>query len=462
MLFSQPCAIVDLETTGGHLVHDRITEIGIILIDGGHIERYESLVCPGQTIPRFIQKMTGISDEMVATAPAFSVLAPGLLARLSGRLLVAHNARFDYGMLKNAFRRAGLAFQAQTLCTVKLSRHLYPQHYKHNLDAIVSRHGIVLAARHRAMADAEAVYRFLLAAQSGLGEDPVWLAARQVMLEHCAPAGLDQDTFEALPDQAGIFWMLDRQGLPLYVGRDTNIRRGVLAHFSAGHKRAIGLTGEVGAIHWQETLSLFGAVLLETIKLKTLQPRLQAAGRLASETCTLAVQEDETGWLRPVRLPAGVLTQAGVAGHFGVFRQGREARKVLVQLCERFGLCQTVAGVDPHTRPMGEACAGRRKQLCCGACVGLESADQHNERLLAALKTMAEWPWPAAVVIEERDPVTDARLEHVFDHWVYLGSRASPTAPMVGPVMLDTDICKLLSRYFRKPAEGTTLRLLDG
>lgn len=96
-LFAQPCAIVDLETTGGHISRDRITEVGVILIDGERVERFSSLVNPGQPIPPFIENMTGISDAMVAAAPSFADLAERLLTMLSGRLFLAHNARFDYG-----------------------------------------------------------------------------------------------------------------------------------------------------------------------------------------------------------------------------------------------------------------------------------------------------------------------------------------------------------------------------
>jgi len=190
MLFSQPCAIVDLETTGGPLTRDRITEIGLLLIDGDQVERRSYLVNPGQPIPAFIEKMTGISDAMVADAPSFADLAAEILPLLQGRLLLAHNVRFDYGVLKNAFRRAGLAFRAEVLCTVKLSRRLYPEHYKHNLDAIIARHHITLQARHRALADAEGVYRFILSATEQLGADVIWSAAQALMGESAPPAGM--------------------------------------------------------------------------------------------------------------------------------------------------------------------------------------------------------------------------------------------------------------------------------
>ena len=165
-LFDAPLAIVDLETTGGSPAWDRVTEIALLEVAQGEVvSEWSTLVNPGTSIPPAIQALTGITDEMVAGAPAFEDLARNLYARLEGHVFVAHNARFDYGFLRHAFERAGLRFQARTLCTVKLSRRLYPGHARHNLDSLVDRHRLRFdthgAARHRALGDARAVWQFL-------------------------------------------------------------------------------------------------------------------------------------------------------------------------------------------------------------------------------------------------------------------------------------------------------------
>ena len=140
-LFDAPLAIVDLETTGAHPAWDRVTEIAVVEIDGGAIVgEWSTLVNPQTSIPPAIQALTGITNDMVAGAPAFEELATELYERLAGRVFVAHNARFDYGFLRHAFERAGLHFQARTLCTVKLSRRLYPEYARHNLDSLIERH----------------------------------------------------------------------------------------------------------------------------------------------------------------------------------------------------------------------------------------------------------------------------------------------------------------------------------
>ncbi len=154
-------AFVDLETTGGNPAYDRITEIGVVrMVDDEVIDEWSSLVNPGRSIPPGIEALTGIDNEMVRDAPPFEQLADAVLARLSGWTFVAHNARFDYGFLTGAYQRLGLSFEAEVLCTVRLSRRLDPGHGRHGLDAVIARHGLQVSSRHRALGDARLIAEF--------------------------------------------------------------------------------------------------------------------------------------------------------------------------------------------------------------------------------------------------------------------------------------------------------------
>lgn len=156
----RPMVFVDLETTGGNAQTDRITEIGVVEVSRYGVETWTSLVDPGREIPLFIQELTGISNDMVRGQPVFESLAPALAARLRERLFVAHNARFDYGFLQRSFERAGVAFEADMLCTVQLSRKPFPDAGRHGLSAIVERYALEPLGRHRALADADLVWQF--------------------------------------------------------------------------------------------------------------------------------------------------------------------------------------------------------------------------------------------------------------------------------------------------------------
>src|SRR5512139_2658331 len=110
-------AFIDLETTGGNPAIDRITEIGVVEVDGDRVSSWSTLVNPERPIPAFIQQLTGIRNEMVADAPTFAEVAEELAERLQGRLFIAHNARFDYGFVKSEYHRIGQRFRADVLCT---------------------------------------------------------------------------------------------------------------------------------------------------------------------------------------------------------------------------------------------------------------------------------------------------------------------------------------------------------
>lgn len=181
-----PCdrlIFIDLETTGASAATDRITEIGLIEVGTSGANRWSSLVNPGIPIPGFIQQLTGIDDAMVRDAPSFAQLQEGLLKRLTGCLFVAHNARFDHGFLRNAFAEGGHSLQCDVLCTVKLSRHLYPDESKHNLDALVARHQLRPESRHRALADADLLWQWWRKLQDEIPVD-TFEKAIQAQLPH--------------------------------------------------------------------------------------------------------------------------------------------------------------------------------------------------------------------------------------------------------------------------------------
>src|SRR6185436_15173326 len=140
-MFAPAIAFVDLETTGTTPQGDRVTEIGIVrVVDGRLAEEWSTLVNPECPIPEEIQALTGITNAMVRDKPTFAELRREVAERLAGHVFVAHNARFDYGFLKNEFRRVEMPFTADVVCTVRLSRRLFPEAAGHSLDALIARH----------------------------------------------------------------------------------------------------------------------------------------------------------------------------------------------------------------------------------------------------------------------------------------------------------------------------------
>ena len=153
-------AIVDIETTGSYSAANGITEISIHVFDGTSVvEKYETLINPGQSIPRYIQAMTGITDEMVADAPTFDQVAENIYAILQDKIFIAHSVNFDYSFIKGHLATCGFDRDCRKLCTVRLSRKIIPGKLSYSLGHLCDSLGIYINDRHRAGGDAEATVR---------------------------------------------------------------------------------------------------------------------------------------------------------------------------------------------------------------------------------------------------------------------------------------------------------------
>ncbi|WP_051304539.1 exonuclease domain-containing protein [Chitinilyticum litopenaei] len=473
--FSSPLVLVDLETTGAHPARDRITEIGIVEITADGVREWSSLVNPQQPIPAFIEQLTGISDAMVAEAPTFAELADAVLARLQGRVFVAHNARFDYGFLRQEFQRLGMKFRADVLCTVKLSRQLYPQQFKHSLDALIARHGLsVSGGRHRALTDAALLGQFLAVARAEHGEARLAAEIAELIRRPPLPPGVDPQVVDELPETPGVYQFFDASGNALFIARAPNIRKRVLQHFASQAKagQVVGklnrdmllahqLNQQLARIAWEEVSGELGMLLLEQRLLRQWRPRLNAQPRSAEDLCVLELA-DEGGLLRVQRRTLGDLPELG-DWLFGPFRSKREANTVLGKLADAQGLCRQVLGLE--VRPKGgKPCAACALGQCRGVCAAREPAAAHNARLLAALARhrLPAWPYPGPVGLAEGPDW--APVLHVLDRWCYLGSVhdvAEVPELLASPrPQFDPDSYKLIQKALKTAQER--IRRLDG
>jgi DNA polymerase-3 subunit epsilon len=458
-------AVVDLETTGTAATADAITEIAIVSVDGGAVvEEWSTLVHPGRAIPPEIQALTGITDTMVKDAPPFERIARAVGARLAGRLFVAHNARFDYAFLKNALRRAGLPFSEDVLCTVRLSRRLYPEQRKHALDDLIARHALEAGGRHRALGDARLVWQFLQRALADRGAPAVEAAIKYLLKMPSFPPQLDAGALDRLPDGPGVYVFHGINDLPIYIGKSVNLKDRVRSHFSSDHRNSndVRLSMEVRRIEFEETAGEFGALLREAQLVKSAKPlhnlrlRKQAAMvfvRFTSPAAPhefVAVDEAEVD-----AHPTGELL-------FGPFATKALARTHLIRLAADARLCWSAL---QHAAP-GQPCFARQLKRCAGWCVGEETLAQHNERLIAALTPRAfpRWPYHGPIAIRETHPDHGWQRVHVFDRWRHLGTARSDNElfdllEARCSAAFDADIFKLLAK--RLAAEPDCAQALD-
>jgi len=420
-LHEAPLAIVDLETTGTHPAHDRVTEIAVLEVNGFELAaEWSTLVNPEISIEPGIQTLTGISNEMVAAAPRFAELAGELYERLDGRLFIAHNARFDYGFLRREFERAGLKYLSKTLCTVKLSRRLYPEHARHNLDSLIERHALACHARHRALGDADALWQFLQIAEREHGGEVLAVAARQIARQPALPPQLERAALDAVPEAPGVYLFYDEGSVPLYIGKSASMRTRVMAHFSgASSARSIELSRRVRRIDWKRTAGELGALLLEARLVKELAPEFNRQLRATEGLCGFAFDGRRLRFAGAHEIDGDTLPFV-----YGVFRTKRAAMQALRGLADEHRLCLQALGFESGPR---HACFRHQLGRCAGVCAGRESVHLHHARLAAALASWkaADWPHPGPLGIVEKNGAGEETEVHVVDRWCYLGAARS-------------------------------------
>ena len=151
--------VFDIETTGPKMPPSRVMEIGAVRVRGGRIvNEFQTLVNPLMPIPPFIVGLTGISDEMVATAPTFDEVAADWLSFADTSVLVAHNAVFDVRFINHEVSNVfpGRRMMNSHICTVSLARRLLPDLKSFRLVALAEHFSVPHRKRHRAGDDARA------------------------------------------------------------------------------------------------------------------------------------------------------------------------------------------------------------------------------------------------------------------------------------------------------------------
>jgi DNA polymerase-3 subunit epsilon len=439
-------AFVDLETTGGNAAEDRITEVGIVEVDEDGVREWSSLVNPLMRISEFIQSLTGISNAMVESAPTFAELADDIHARLADRIFIAHNARFDHGFLKNEFTRTGHEFRPPTLCTVRLSRKLFPEFARHNLDALVERHRLHVTERHRALGDARLIWQFWQKIHekhdAGLIDD----AVSKLISRPSLPSRLDALRVDALPASHGVYLFYGENDLPLHIGKANNLRRQVSSHFSGDRASAaeLRLRQQVVRIDWVETAGEVGALLAEAALIRKLTPGHDRQLRDKEEICSWRLLSRD-GKLQPVLAYTDDLFFAHDPQLYGLFTNTRKARDALKSIADANSLCHALLGLEKVRG--GKACFASQADKCRGACAGRETVASHNERVIAALQGLRLQPWPydGPIGIRENGAV------HVVDAWAYLGSAesAQETSALLGKGRhrFDRDVYQIMQQW---------------
>ena len=372
-------AVIDIETTGGRAASDRITEIAIVLHDGKEIiDQWESLINPEREIPYNITKITGITQEMVEDAPRFYEIAKKVVQMTEGAIFVAHNVRFDYGFIKEEFKRLGFTYTRKQLCTVRLSRKSFPGLRSYSLGNLIKHFKIKVNDRHRAMADTQATVTLLehIFAKESSTEDIDVLINKGIKSSQL-PKSISLEKLHGLPESCGVYYFHDQNGDIIYVGKSINIKKRIMDHFADKSEKGRKIYQGVHDITFEMTGSELVALLFESHEIKTHHPRINRAQRAKAYNYCIFMYENEAGYicLHTARITAKNKSKLQILREFPNLNASKAA---LNRIIEEFELCQSYCNID-HT---GNACFYYHIHKCKGACIKEESPEDYNARLM--------------------------------------------------------------------------------
>ena len=382
-------AIIDIETTGGNPHRDRITEIAILLHDGKRIVReYDTLINPERKIPPFVSRMTGITDAMVAQAPRFYEVARQIIELTENAVFVAHNSSFDYHFIQSEFRSLGYEYTRQQLCTYKLSRKLMPGMESYGLGKLCNQLNIPNYSRHRAVGDAQAtaiLFDMLLEKQPEGFLNGGLLAGKRVINE--IPAFIKN-----LPEKTGVYYLFDKAGEIIYIGKSNNIKKRVAGHFHANSSRkSLEMAGQIAEVNFEITGSELAALLLESDEIKKHQPLFNRRQRRHFFNFGLYSFTDSEGYIN------FRIEKTSHEGYpIATFSNRDMGKEFLVNLIQEHQLCQNLCGVFGTQG----ACFYYSVKKCLGACLGLEPAEEYNRRAEAAMDK-ASMPYSNLLVVDK-------------------------------------------------------------
>jgi DNA polymerase-3 subunit epsilon len=360
---------------------------------------------------------------MVRSAPTFSQVAERLYDTLEDAVFVAHNARFDFAFLKSEFARAGIAWTTRMLCTVRLSRRLFPDRGTHSLDAIAARFGLDDSQRHRALGDARLLWRFAQRLYDRVPRTEIEDAVRSLLVRPGLPAALGPDALDRMPSAPGVYVMVGAAEHTLYIGKSVDLKSRIAAHFSAEvrDERSLRLAREVERIDWECTAGEIGALLRESELVKQRLPAHNVKLRRRLGQGALKLHGGKPRWVRAADLPDPAQQE-----HYGPFSSRGAARAALIRLAAEQGLCLKTMGMESRrgTCEAQSPCFNHQLHRCRGACVGLESREAHAVRLREALRPwqIPAWPYDGPIALIEDAGIGATCDWHVIDRWRWLGT----------------------------------------
>lgn len=442
-------AILDIETTGGKYNEEGITEIAIYKFDGHEVvDQVISLVNPERPIQPFVVGLTGINNDMLRNAPKFYEIAKRILEITQDCILVAHNAKFDYRILRTEFRRLGYEYERETLCSVELSKKLLPGHASYSLGKLTKALGIPISSRHRADGDAIATVKlFKLLLQKDVDKEII-----KANIKTKPKSSLDTKLIrivEELPSSTGVYYMHDDDGEIIYVGKSKNIRKRLNQHFTSESVKSREMQNEVYVVTYEATGNELVALLKENQEIKKLKPKYNRALKRSVFNYGLYQTYDDNGYLK-LYYSKNQTKKTPIT----TFTNKNQARSFMDRIIEEFGLCLNLTGISNSDG----ACFNYSIKKCFGACVSEESAEVYNKRIQAIIDKYSFSNQNMIVVDRGRE--TSEKSALLIENGIFMGvgyfdlnhqiSHPDIIKSIITPMENDRDAQHIIQSYMRR------------
>ena len=398
-------AIIDIETTGGKFNEEAITEIAIFRYENFEIkDRFISLVKPDRKIQPYVSKLTGIRENMLSNSPKFYEIAKQIIEITSDCIMVAHNAEFDYRMLRTEFKRLGYNFKRKSLCTVKLSKNLIPNLKSYKLGNLVKELGIPISNRHRAFGDAMATLKlFELLVQ----KDKKKLIINSLVdksnrknikskfikiIDHCST-------------ETGVYYIYDKTSI-IYIGKSKNIKKRITNHLASKDSKSSKIQRSIERIIFEETGSEIIALLKEDQEIKENQPKLNYKNKLLDYPIGLRLIINNNGY-NTIKIEQILPSNK----YLYFFKSKAEAIKKIRFWIKKYNLCENLTSLNNNKK----ICSKYHLKSCNGACLMKENKVEYNRRINILIDNL-KFKYDTFLMIDKGRNLNEKSFVYVKNH----------------------------------------------
>jgi DNA polymerase-3 subunit epsilon len=451
-------SIVDIETTGGKYNEEGITEIAIYKYDGHKIvDQFISLINPERDIQPFVVNLTGINSTMLRSAPKFYEVAKRIVEITEDSILVAHNAKFDYRILKTEFKRLGFKFERETLCTVELAKGLIPNQNSYSLGKLTRSLGIPVSDRHRAAGDAKATVKlFQILMDKDIQKKIIKESIRLEPKYQLEPRHID--IIDQLPSETGVYYIHKSDGEIIYIGKSKNIKQRINQHLTSPSHKSKKIQLNVAGVTYEKTGSELVALLKESEEIKKNKPIYNRALRRTIFTHALYSFIDEDGYIN-----LKIDKVDGRKNPITTFSNRQSAKSFLFKTVEDYQLCQKLTGLYDTK----SSCFNYSIHTCKGACIKKESPEYYNARVRSLLEKNSYQDTNMVIIDRGRD--IDERSAILIENGVFQGlgffnlnyqiNNFEVLKSLITPMQNNRDTQHIIQNYIRKNKRLKILKL---